>query len=143
MGFLYTFVVKVPSDWGVTNMSKKGMEPSGLASSTVLDGSIHCVDVLEKLLILWLLMNYKCVINIPPPDHWGVQCSIDGSMFKGLHLNIGHNWTYRWPHGSSFGLFKTGFGIGSMCWLDRTPPALWCYWLTRWFYLGVLCPVQT
>ena len=35
MGFLYTFVVRVPSDWGVTNMSKKGMEPSGLASSTV------------------------------------------------------------------------------------------------------------
>ena len=30
VGFLYTFVVKVPSDWGVTNMSKKEMEPSGL-----------------------------------------------------------------------------------------------------------------
>ena len=35
VGFMYTFVVKVPSDWGVINMSRKGMEPSSLASSTV------------------------------------------------------------------------------------------------------------
>ena len=35
VGFPYTFVVKVPSDWGVTKMSRNGIEPSGLASSTV------------------------------------------------------------------------------------------------------------
>ena len=28
VGFIYTFVVKVPSGLGVTKISKKGMEPS-------------------------------------------------------------------------------------------------------------------
>ena len=40
---------------------------------------------------------------------FGAQCSIDGSVFKGPHVNIGHNWTYRWSHGNSFGLFKNWF----------------------------------
>ena len=35
VGFLYTLVVNVPSSWGVTKMSKKGIEPSCLCSSVV------------------------------------------------------------------------------------------------------------
>ena len=35
VGFLYTPMVKVPSASGVMMVSRKGMEPSSLASSTV------------------------------------------------------------------------------------------------------------
>ena len=35
VGFLYTLVVSVPSSWGVTKMSTKGMEPSCFCSSVV------------------------------------------------------------------------------------------------------------
>ena len=35
VGFLYTFDVNVPSSWGVTRMSKKGMELSCFCSSVV------------------------------------------------------------------------------------------------------------
>ena len=72
----------------------------------------------------------------------GVQCSIDGSVLKGLHVNIGHNWTYRWPHGSSFGLLNFGSGKGNIFCLDRAPTALRCYWLIHWFFFGFLCPVS-
>ena len=46
VGFLYKPVVKVPSVWGVIKISRNGMEPSGLASSTVnwMEGSsVLCV----------------------------------------------------------------------------------------------------
>ena len=35
VGFLWTLVVKFPSSWGVTRVSRKGMEPSCLGSSVV------------------------------------------------------------------------------------------------------------
>ena len=43
VGFLYILVVKVPSDWDIANMSKKGMGPSGLAFSTVNWMEVSCV----------------------------------------------------------------------------------------------------
>ena len=41
VGFLYTPIVKVPSACGLMVVSRKGMEPSSLASSTVnwMEGS--------------------------------------------------------------------------------------------------------
>ena len=48
VGFLYIFVVKVPSDWGVTTVSKKGMEPSGLTSSTVNWMEVSTVLMCQK-----------------------------------------------------------------------------------------------
>ena len=47
VGFLYTFVVKVPSGWDVTKMSRNGMEPSSPASFTV-----NWMDV-STVLICW------------------------------------------------------------------------------------------
>ena len=50
VGFLYTPIVKVPSTSGLMMVSRKGMEPSSFASSTVnWDGWIYCIDVLEEL----------------------------------------------------------------------------------------------
>ena len=45
MGFLYTPMVKVPSVSGVMTVSKKGMEPSSLDSSTVnwMEGSTELI----------------------------------------------------------------------------------------------------
>ena len=59
-----------------------------------------------------------------------------------LHVDVGHNWTHRWPHGLLlFFPQRIGLGTGNSS-LDRTQTALWCCWLTWQFYLGVLCPVQ-
>ena len=35
LGFLYTLVVRAPSGWGVISVSRSGMEPCGLVSSSV------------------------------------------------------------------------------------------------------------
>ena len=72
----------------------------------------------------------------------GGSCSIDGSVFIDLHVNIGHNWTYRWPHGHLV-CSKNWFWNREYVLLRLNPAALWCYWLTRWFYLGVLYPITT
>ena len=123
VGFLYTFVVRFHVT-GVLLICLKRLTLSTIRSSffySELERSIHWVDVLEKLLLVWLLLNCKCVVNIPPPDPCEVQCSIDGSVFKGLHVNIGHNWTYRWPYGS-FGLLKNWFW-NRKCVLCRQNPS--------------------
>ena len=58
----------VPSASGLTMVSKKGMEPSSLLSSTVkLDGRVNTVYVLKEALFVDLLMNDKGVKHIPVP----------------------------------------------------------------------------
>ena len=72
VGFLYTPIVKLPSCSGVMTVSRNGMEPSSFASSTVkLDGRIYCVDVLEELLLMYLLLYYPGIINISSPNPGG------------------------------------------------------------------------
>ena len=72
VGFLYTLVVSVPSSWGVTKMSKKGMEPFLiLFLCGKLYGWIHRVYVLQELFFLILLQNDKCVIHKPFPPSGG------------------------------------------------------------------------
>ena len=70
-----------------------------------LDGRIPCVDVTEELFFVWLMLYHKGIINIPLPHPRAVHCCWDGSVFKGFHIDVGHYWTYWWPHGSSFCLF--------------------------------------
>ena len=58
VGFLYTFVVKVPSDWGVTKMSKKGIKPSGPDSSTV-----NWME-LSTVLMCWKTYSWYDVVEL-------------------------------------------------------------------------------
>ena len=55
VGFLYTPMVKVPSVSGVTMVSKKAMEPSSLASSTVnwMEGSTVLISLRTFSLCEW------------------------------------------------------------------------------------------
>ena len=65
-----------PSASGFTIVSKKGMEPSSLLSSTVnlMAGStlLMCCRKLCLLASLWMT---KVVIHIPAPVFGGVGCS--------------------------------------------------------------------
>ena len=74
VGFLYTLVVKELSGSGITRVSKKGMDPSALVSSTVklMFGSM-------LLMCLWSLsfldnsMTTKCHPHISPKHLEDVQ----------------------------------------------------------------------
>ena len=106
VGFLYTPIVKLPSSSGLVTVSRKGMEPSSFASSTVnCDGIIYCVDVLEELLLMFLLLYNPSIINISSPYSRGVQCCCYSLLFKGLHKNVGNYGTNGWPHCCSLVLF--------------------------------------
>ena len=64
----------LPSACGLTMVSKKGMEPSSLLSSTVkLYGRVNTVNVLKEALFVYLLVDDKGVIHIPAPEPrgWG------------------------------------------------------------------------
>ena len=74
VGFLYTFVVKVPSDWGVTNMSKKGIEPSGLASSTV-----NWMEV-STVLMCWKTPPCMTVVELQMCHQHTFSRSLGGSV---------------------------------------------------------------
>ena len=72
VGFLYTPIVKLPSSSGLMIVSRKGMEPSSFASSTVnwIEGS--------TVLMCWrnccwcfCCCIYQGIINIPSPNSRG------------------------------------------------------------------------
>ena len=65
-----------PSASGLTIVSKKGMDPSSLLSSTVnLMAGVNTVYVLKEALFIDLLVDDKGAIYIPAPElgGWG-QC---------------------------------------------------------------------
>ena len=66
-----------------------------------LDWRIYCVDVLEELLLMFLLLYYQGIINIPFPNSRGVQCCCYSPLFKSLHENVGNDRANGWPHGCS------------------------------------------
>ena len=57
-----------PSSSGLTIVSKKGMEPSSLLSSTVNLIAGSTVDVLEEALLVGFLVDDKGVIYIPATE---------------------------------------------------------------------------
>ena len=64
----------VPSASDLTMVSKKGMDPSSLLSSTVnLIFRVNTVDVLKEALFVGFLVDDKGVINKPAPDLGGVE----------------------------------------------------------------------
>ena len=63
----------VPSASALTMVSKKGMDPSSLLSSTVkCYGRVTTVYVLKEALFVDLLVDDKGVIHIPAPEPRGV-----------------------------------------------------------------------
>ena len=77
VGFLYTPIVKLPSSSGLMIVSRKGIEPSSSASlHSKLDWRIDCVDVLEELLLMFLLLYYQGIINIPFPNTRGCSAVV-------------------------------------------------------------------
>ena len=89
MGFLYTPMVKVPSVSSVMMVSKKGMVPSSSDSSTV-----NWMEGPTKLMC-WRII---CVIGVELQKYHQhtssisleVQCCWDGSVLKGIHVDVGH-----------------------------------------------------
>ena len=71
-GFLYTVMDREPSASGLTIVSKKGMEPSSLLSSTVnlMSGSTLFM-CLKETLFVGLLVDDKGIIHIPAPELGG------------------------------------------------------------------------
>ena len=96
VGFLYTFVFKLPSELGVTRVSKKGMDPSLLLSSMgKLNLLIYRIDVTDEAVFLRPLDDYKCIIHKSSPQIGGMWYCADGLFFKGLHIKVGYYGAYR------------------------------------------------
>ena len=77
VGFLYAVMDRDPSASGLTIVSKKGMEPSSLLSSTVnLMAGSTLFMCCRKALFVGFLVDDKGVIHIPAPEFLGgwVQC---------------------------------------------------------------------
>ena len=88
VGFLYTPIVKVPSTSGLMMVSRKGMEPSSFASSTVnwMDGST-VLDELEELFLMCLMLQHKGIIYIPFPYPGGC-CAVVMALFSKASMNM-------------------------------------------------------
>ena len=91
VGFLYTFVVKVPSGMGITKMSKDGMEPSGPASSTVNWKDVSTVLICWKNSILCDSSSATLYVTEPILDTMGLG-GPPSYVFLGAHRTLVH-----WP----------------------------------------------
>ena len=78
---------------GCYQKSKNGMEPSGPASSMVnlmeVSTSLICWKNSSLCDICW---TTKVHISSPHPRR--VQCSVDSSVLKSLHVDICHKWAH-------------------------------------------------
>ena len=106
MGFLYSVFVRNLSGSGIPKVSRKGMDPSDLVSSTM-----NCIIeslkfMCSKNLSIWCFVAYKFVICIYSVySRWILNC-VYGLDLKVLHVEVGHHRIYRWPHGSSYQNFN-------------------------------------
>ena len=107
MGFLYTDVRRELSDCGITVVSRKGTDPSALASSVVnwMCGSILLMCSRNSSFPC-RIYDHTSVINIPLPKSWRVLSCINGLGLKVLHKGVGHNEVDGRPHSCSLKLFK-------------------------------------
>ena len=128
VGFLYTPMVMVPSASAVMMVSKKGMEPSSLDSSTA--------NWMEGSTVLMCLRNSSLC-------HW---CCITKVSSTYLFHILGGAVLLRWPCSQRLPcrcwplldllvtpwqpllfVHKTPLERGSRYYSNRTPGALWCY----------------
>ena len=82
VGFLYILVVRVPSVCGVNSVSRNGMEPSGLFSSTVnmMKGSTELMCCKNSSLFDLLYDQSVIYISFPYPRR--VHSCCYGPVFK-------------------------------------------------------------
>ena len=123
-------------------MSRNGIEPSGPASPTV-----NWMDV-SNVLICWKTQPCVTFVELQKYHPHIFSRSLEGSVqcwwlcaqrppckyWPQLDLQV-IPWQLLWF------VQNINSGKGNMCCLNRTPVTLRCYWLTRWFFVAVLCPV--
>ena len=64
VGFPYKMIDSLPSASGLTMVSKKGMAPYSLLSSTV---NVMAVNVLKEVLFIFFPLDNRCAIHTPEP----------------------------------------------------------------------------
>ena len=119
VGILHTMVSRKPSGCGMTSVSKKGIKPSAIVSSTVnwIPWSIELMCSRNSL--LYANHYHKGIINIPSPMTWGVDWVAEGFQFKIFHKQVCYYGDYGWPHVYLLQLFfkeKSGLSACSSVW---------------------------
>ena len=102
VGFLYTVLLRLPSSLGITNISRKGIDPSSLCSSQI---NWMCWSM--ELMWSWkaLLCDDSMMVNVSSTNlfqRWGVWSCANCFLFKVLHIKIGNYWADGRAHGSFF-----------------------------------------
>ena len=122
VGFLYTVMDRPPFSSGFTMVSKKGMEPSSLLSSTVnfMAGSTLLMCWRKPCLLTSLWMTKVSSTNLHQNLGDGVQCLglfALSTPCKGLLLwdLLGNPWPHPQP------VQRTGLGRRNRCFSDKTP----------------------
>ena len=100
VGFLYTVVLRLPSSFGITNMSRKGMDPSSLWSSLVncICWSMELMSSKKAL----LCDDGKGVIHISLPEIREVWSCANCFNLKVLHIEIINYGADGRAHSTSF-----------------------------------------
>ena len=106
VGFLKTGVVRLASVWGMTRVSRKGIEPS-----TLVFWAVNCIPSSMELLWLRIFLYVltwwlqKCHPHIFSTDLRLWWCA-EGFDFKFFHVLVGHNGAYGWSHGYTLQLLE-------------------------------------
>ena len=130
-------MVKVPSASGVMMVSRKGKEPSSLASSTVnwMEGSTVLMWSRNSSLCEW------CWITKAPSTYLfhilGGCSAVEMALFSKASMYILATIGLT-PWQLLLSVHRTHPGTGSRGCSSRTPAALWCYQLSWWINLGDL-----
>ena len=141
VGFLYTVMDSSPSASGLTMVSKKGMEPSSLLSSTVklMAGSTPLMCWRKPCLLASLWMTKVSSTNLH--QNLGavrqyLELFVLSTPYKGW---LQWSWLRNpWQHPQP--IHRTGLGKRSMCFWDKTPIGEWCLQLTIPSFPWGCCP---
>ena len=107
VGFLYTVMDRLPFSFGFTIVSKKGMEPSSLLSSTVnfMAGSTLLMCWRKSCLLTSLWMTKVSSTNLCQNLEGGVAVLRD-ICSKYSSVKVCYYGTYWGTHGHTLNLFK-------------------------------------
>ena len=115
VGFLYTVMDRLPFSSGFTMVSKKGMEPSSLLSSTVnfMAGSTLLMCCRKSCLLTSLWMTKVSSTNLCQNLGGGMQCL--GLFALSTPLKVCYYGTFQGAHGHTLNLFKELAFEGEIC----------------------------
>ena len=141
VGFLYTFVGRVPSALGLLKDPKMGWN--------------HLVQLLLWLNLMDVSTWLMCWNSSSCDSCWITKVSSTYlfhilGVCHAIFMALSSKTSYRclpqvgslvipWQH--LWYVQKIDYQTGSRCWLDKSPATSRCYLLTKWFLLVVLCPV--